>query len=587
MKPRSSGALLVTAALLCGCSVEIDGVKVEDPRPRRDGAALSAPESISIETPSPRVRSVMFAEVLSGRLVGWLGEVAGLVEVRDFESLVDVLAPGFQGHSPFRIAGDEAEPGAHRSSRLELSPARAPVLDRAGWIADLRGRLAPLRRIELCSLSLGDAEFRIPEGDSTWAAAGLGLHIVGTTQAGGREALHARLRARISLDDGVWTFDRIELVDGELRSVDRPRFENVSRAAGVHHLGSPFTERDGDGEAWNGLAVGDIDGDGRFDVFVPSAGRCFLYRNRGDGTFDEEAEARGLSGEADGTGALFFDFDGDGDQDLAVAHVGWVSDGQAPGGRPLCVYENDGEGHFTDATQALGLDVRAPLFSLVAFDADGDGWTDIFACGYGRMEVESNDSWVMARNGTPNVLLRNSGGRSFEDISDSAGIAGDRWSYAAAAHDFDGDGDQDLYVGNNFSPNRLWRNDGNAVFTDVAGEFGVDERGLTMGVSWADLDGDAEVDLFLTQPSSHAGHRLLDRIEGQAGSSTMGALQRMAAGNALFLRDEAGFVERSGGSGARHAGWAWGHACVDLDLDGALDVFCANGFVTGDLPEDT
>ena len=109
-----------------------------------------------------------------------------------------------------------------------------------------------------------------------------------------------------------------------------------------------------------------------------------------------------------------------------------------------------------------------------------------------------------------------------------------------------------------------------------------------MGASWGDLDNDGRLDLYVVGPASSAGSRILERLRGSVHATVMSDLVRLASGNALFLGREGGTFEAApAGFGAAGAGWAWGSALSDLDLDGALDVFCVNGFVTGDLPQDT
>ena len=559
------------------------------PAPTGGGAspARSLDDVLAIPTPNPRVRSLLQAEVLSENLASWLAMLGDKLLVRDFDGLVPSIAPDFRGQTPYAAVEPESTSLPHGAERWELLPELAPAAGRAEWIASLFERLGPWRRLELCHFSLGEAEFQIQAERRVWGAVAVGLHLVGITEGGGREALIASFRARAILEEGTWQIDRLRLLDGELSRSPRTWFADVTRSAGVHHEGIRYGQPGNDTDAWNGLACADVDGDGWPDVFVPGSTRSFLYRNRGDGTFAEEAAERGLADDGGGTGAVFFDYDGDGDQDLAVAHVGWHELDLTPAGRSLRLYANDGEGRFRDATAAAGFGHHLAAFSLVAFDADGDGWTDVFACGYGRMEDERNDSWVQAANGASDLLLMNRGGR-FEDGTAAAGMRDRRWGYAAAAADFDRDGDQDLYVANNFGTNRLWRNAGDGTFEDAAVEMGVADHGLSMGVSWADLTGDGRLDLFLTQPTSHAGHRILDRLRERDVVGPIAMLERMAAGNALYVLGDGGrFEERAGPAGVGHAGWAWGSACVDLDLDGALDAFCANGFVTGDLPQDT
>jgi enediyne biosynthesis protein E4 len=306
-----------------------------------------------------------------------------------------------------------------------------------------------------------------------------------------------------------------------------------------------------------------------------------------DGTFRDEAAARGVAGPAGGTGALFFDFDGDGNVDLLVGHVGAERPDRTIEGSPVRFYRNTGGGRFEDRTADMGAQVVTAASSLVAFDATGDGWLDVFVCGYGYMDRARNDSWVEATNGAPNFLLANRAGERFEDVTRAAGVQDDRWSYAAAAADFDRDGRQDLYVGNNFGSNRLWHNAGGGRFVDVAPALGVEERGNTMAVVWGDVDGDGKLDLYVVGPESAAGKRVLGRVTEAPRIGQLKDLFAMADGNALFLGTDDGFERSPFAAEARDAGWAFGTVLADLDLDGRADLFCVNGFVTGDLPEDT
>ena len=282
------------------------------------------------------------------------------------------------------------------------------------------------------------------------------------------------------------------------------------------------------------------------------------------------------------------------------------------------MFQNDGQGRFTDVTRELGLyKHRIPAYSLTAFDADGDGWTDLFVCGYGRMEAAKNNSWIEASNGASDLLLRNMEGAKFRDVTSKAGLEDRRWSYASAAADYDDDGDLDLYVGNNFGTSRLWRNRGDGTFEDVAEELGVNVRGNVMGVIWTDVDDDGRLDLYLSSPTSTSGTRLLKGVEDDLGAGASQGMMQMANGNKLFLgrmleqapvpdvtadselepaADEpvaedagrrlmAGFEQVD--VGGTRAGWSWSAASPDIDLDGNRDIVCVNGFVTGDISGDT
>ncbi|MDP6955301.1 MAG: VCBS repeat-containing protein, partial [Planctomycetota bacterium] len=273
---------------------------------------------------------------------------------------------------------------------------------------------------------------------------------------------------------------------------------------------------------------------------------------------------------------------------LALAHVGWLDQRGRPAGETLHLYANDGRGKFTDVTAATGLGLTRVGFTLTVFDYDGDGWLDLFLCGYGRVGAEHNNSWRDATNGTPNTLLRNMKGAGFKDVTEAAGLTDSRWSYASAAADFDYDGDLDLYVANDYGTNALFENRGDGTFADVAQELGLMDRGNGMGVAWGDLDRNGSLDLYVSNMSSTAGNRILRRLSDSMDQELMDDLLKLAAGNTIFTRNkEGGFDALSRELGGIGASWAWSPALADLDLDGYLDVYCANGYVTGDLAHDT
>ena len=167
------------------------------------------------------------------------------------------------------------------------------------------------------------------------------------------------------------------------------------------------------------------------------------------------------------------------------------------------------------------------------------------------------------------------------------GLAGDRWTYACAAADHDGDGDLDLYVANDYGSNQLWSNQGDGTFVDVAGELGVTDQGNGMGVTWGDFDCDGRLDLYVANMSSTAGNRILKRLKESLPEGDRKALQKAAAGNSVFVARGDAFERMPASAGGTGGNWAWSAAVVDLDLDACLDVFCVNGFNTGDLPHDT
>jgi hypothetical protein len=561
--------LLLTSLLLAACS-----------------EPFVLPDTIEIADPDPAIDDLETVEDLSEEVADRLLLLGDEMTRRDFTKLADWFAKDFAGHALAPLAVKQTD-ALSLGGKLEvLDPAGARIVDRAGFLAGLESVLGAWGRAELALWKVKGAEFDASSGKKSGKIR-LYLDFIGDTAEGGREEITGWAWAGVVKKSGKWVVHRFQLESLSRASIERRPFTEVGGAAGVAHLGIRFGKPGNTEDAWNGAAAGDIDGDGLFDIFVPSRPRNFLYRALGDGTFEELAEARGLAGPEGGTGAVFFDFDADGDQDLFVAHRAWKTKGQWEG-ESLHLYANDGKGSFSDVSAKLGLDVRRYGFSATLLDHDGDGWLDLFVCGYGRPASEHNNSWTQATNGQANSLFRNLEGRGFEDVAPALGMDGRAWSYAAAAADFDRDGDEDLYVANDYGVNQLWRNAGDGSFVDVAEELGVTDIGNGMGVTWGDLNSDGRLDLYVSNMSSTAGSRILTRLADSLDPGAFAQLKKFAGGNTIFLATpEGGFQRQESARGGVNASWAWSTALADLDLDGDIDAYCANGFVTGDQAADT
>ncbi|MFT4648271.1 MAG: hypothetical protein ACI9X4_001493, partial [Glaciecola sp.] len=310
-----------------------------------------------------------------------------------------------------------------------------------------------------------------------------------------------------------------------------------------------------------GLAVGDLNGDGLEDVYVCEPGglpnRLFLHQP--DGGTKEAAKAAGLDLLDFTSSALILDFDGDGDRDLMAA----TSSG-------LYGFANDGKGGFLKSFEYLGTD----LTSMAAADFDNDGDLDVYACRYSSPYVSTGLPFPYhdAENGASNWLLLNNGEWDFVESAQQVGLGTgrNRFSFSASFEDYDNDGDQDLYVANDFGRNALYRND-DGHFESVARELGVEDLAAGMGVTWSDLNGDGYMDLYVSNMGSNAGQRIT-HAEGflpKAAEQTRVNFQGHARGSSVYLSQEGkAFEDRTLGSGARRTGWAWGGLAMDLDCDG-------------------
>ncbi len=329
-----------------------------------------------------------------------------------------------------------------------------------------------------------------------------------------------------------------------------------------------------------GLALGDINGDGLEDLYLCQEpglpNRLFLQKP--DGTAEETSAAWGVDWIDDSRSALFLDLDNDGDQDLVVALYGMV-----------VIARNDDRKRFT---VAAALPCNPSTTSLAAADYDRDGLLDLFVCGYvqddgGASIGAANDRFVYhdARNGAPNSLFRNVGDLAFHDVTASTGLDQNnlRWSFAAAWEDYDDDGDQDLYVANDYGRNNLYRND-NGKFVDVAASAGVEDVGSGMSAAWGDYDRDGRMDIYVANMFSAAGSRITTQGQFKTGTdqNIRNRFRRFARGNTLFRNTGEGFEDVSVQTGVTVGRWAWGSNFVDLNNDAWPDFVVANGYLSSE-----
>src|SRR5688572_3836739 len=248
-----------------------------------------------------------------------------------------------------------------------------------------------------------------------------------------------------------------------------------------------------------GVAAGDVNNDGRTDLFFTSnLGPDRLYLNRGDFRFEDATERAGVAGPADGwtTGVTMADVNGDGCLDIYVSGVSYLG----MRGRNV-LYVNDGEGTFTDRTREYGLEHVGYSTQAAFFDYDGDGDLDMYLLNHSTHSERSIGSAARrdARHPAADRLFRNEGNR-FVDVTEQAGIRDgvDGYGLGVVASDLDLDGCVDLYVANDFQgDDQLYYNDCDGTFTESIATATAHTSRFSMGVDAADVDGDARPDLFV------------------------------------------------------------------------------------------
>ena len=360
-------------------------------------------------------------------------------------------------------------------------------------------------------------------------------------------------------------------------------FTDVAEAAGLtHRHQKPVLDSRLEGimpwmsSVGAAAAAGDYDGDGWIDLYVTSSRKGtpnFLYRNNGDGSFADVAAAAGVADANDDGGTsmdcIWADFDNDGRIDLYL--VRWGTDR---------LFHNEGDGTFREVTEELfrrrdGAPGTqwANGNAAVALDYDLDGRIDLYVGNY-FMEVDlwnlrntriMHDSFETARNAGKNYLYRQQPDGTFVEVAEGLGVDDAGWTMAAGSADVNNDGWPDLYVANDFGPDRLFLNDGRGGFTNsTEGSIGRDTK-KGMNVDFGDFNNDGWMDIYVTNITT---------------------AQYLKEGNMLWRNngpDSNGvvaFMDVSPETGTFNGGWGWGAKFFDYDNDGDQDLFAVNGFVS-------
>ncbi len=540
------------------------------------------PIGVPVPAPETPLQDMKLSEDYSIELEDMLFHHARALEKKDFSWIDDILTVDFQGEAWHSLKDLGVTEGIHSTHHADFDPDSGEVVGGVAFSASMAELFQPWQEISSARWDVYRADFQ--PGRPTWGQATLTLKVLGLDVKGRPTSLTLDGIAQFVRDRNNWYLRGFDVVALERLNRANPMFTEVTKEVGIGY--EPLPREDDDAAfpfrhlrlPYNGAGAGDANGDGIFDIFVSGKERNFLYLGRKDGTFDEAAEAWGLLEPGDGTGSVFFDYDNDGDQDLAVGGEGFLSKDGTPKYNQLRLYRNDGD-HYTDVSVDMGMGQYMFSYGLAVVDYDLDGWLDLYVCNYGTFSLFRNNAWDEADNGQADVFFRNMEGKGFKEVSEKANTADPRWSFAAAAADYDRDGDQDIYVVHDFGLNALFGNNGDGTFTDIADRATTMDLGFGMNVSWGDLNNDGLLDLYIANMRTSAGMRVVDRLNRQADG--MMAVMKLSRGNTILLQQEDhSFELLPEEKGGIQGDWAWGCLPNDFDLDGRLDVFCTNGYIS-------
>lgn len=486
------------------------------------------------------------------------------------------FSPDFRGSSPcparYRTVSSDCFEAEFDAPPEGFEAGLRKWLDSLGAIRDARYFVLPgdLVRYEIESATPAGIEYRVGVWKQTWKEGRLTeFRPVSETLARTGRPLFRDVTAEMF--GGCDSFR-----DQMLRGIPYWR-ARLDSASGIDIYGS------------NGIAAGDMDGDGRDEIYVCQPGGLpnRLYKIR-DGKFEDVTVRAGVGILDDTACALFLDLRNGGLQDLVVLRSAG----------PV-LFLNQGDGTFALRPDAFHFraNPQGSFTGMAAADYDRDGRLDLYLCTYTYFQSEDQYRYPVpyhdAQNGPPNFLFRNQlhadGTGTFEDVTAETGINqnNNRFSFAPAWCDYDGDGWPDLYVANDFGRHNLYRNR-SGRFQDVAREAGVDDIGPGMSAAWFDYDGDGRPDLYVSNMWSDAGQRVTGdpAFRPAANGELREVYRRHTKGNSLYRnRGDGTFAETSARERVEMGRWAWCSDAHDFDNDGAPEIYVTCGMLTG--PKET
>ncbi len=356
--------------------------------------------------------------------------------------------------------------------------------------------------------------------------------------------------------------------------------------------------------ASGGVTTSDYNDDGLTDILFLDGVESRLYQHAGISgsgavSFKDVTAEVNLAGIGRAHCGLFADFDNDGDKDLFVSRYGVSSQ----------LYVNE-DNKFVDRSAEWGMDFLGPSVSATCLDYDRDGYPDIYLAVNGDAVNEVPRVPFFARNGEPNRLFRNIDGKSFEDVTEKAGVGDIGWSLAVCSGDLNGDGWTDLGVANDFGRKNIYLNKGDGTFSEIAKKAGTLDFSGGMGIAFGDINNDGRVDIYTSNIYSNQrwlGEKaaLMQYVRNTVRSKWLfkdfsefadiyritdgnwQALGKMAGeGNSMFLNNGDETFREARESCTNRAGWGWAVALFDADNDADLDIYAANGWITGKKQDD-
>lgn len=516
----------------------------------------------------------------------------------DQQSIANSLSANFSGASPVSIDTRVLRTSSGLQVRKNTFPSKA-TLNRNAFLRDWQTAFEDFLTIDIAEFQVTYIEADQPVGPTRFpkqVQTRVRYEIVGSSQGSHREQRVGNWHVTWEPLDGEFRVSRWQVLDETRARSAVPIYVDItataiggnSSYAAQLLYGADYwrTVLDGacgiDIYGHNGVSVADVDNDGFDDLYVCQAAGLpnRLYRNRGDGSFEDITESSGLGILENTVCALFGDFDNDGRQDVILVR----------NNGPL-LFLNQGDGTFQQRPDAFQFasPPQGTFTGAAVADYDRDGWLDIYFPLYsyyqGTGQYKYPSPYHDAENGPPNFMMRNNRDGTFHDVTAASGLDKNntRYSFCCGWGDFDSDGWPDLYVVNDFGRKNLYRNNGDGTFTDLAPQEGVEDVGAGMSVSWFDYDNDGFEDLYVGNMWTAAGVRvsMLDGFKPDSDPKVRALYRKHAMGNSLLHNRSRRFDDATNSAGIGIGRWSWSADSLDFDHDGFPDLYVVNGMVSG------